>query len=69
MLKAGNTRAEIYIGDNIEYDVKSSQVKVTIVKRTKIRVKGLTVNCSQKNRWHGQRVRDTMKNLKIKSRS
>ena len=44
MLKSGKTRAEIYTGDTIEYDVKSSQAKVTIVKRTKIRVKGLTVN-------------------------
>ena len=39
MLKAGKTRAENYIGNNLEYDVKSTQVKVTIVKPTKIRVK------------------------------
>ena len=46
MLKAGNTQAEMSMGDTIEYDVKSSQVKVIIVKRTKIQVKGLTVNRS-----------------------
>ena len=48
MLKAGKTRAEIYIGDTtgIEFDTKSSKVKVTIVKRTKIRLKGLTINRS-----------------------
>ena len=46
MLKAGKTRQEIYIGNTIEYDVKSYQVKVTIVKHTKMRVKGLTVNLS-----------------------
>ena len=34
--------------------MKSSQVKVTIVKRTKIGVKRLTVNRSQKNRQHDQ---------------
>ena len=48
MLKAVKTQAETYIGDNIEYDVKSFQVKATIVKRTKIWEKGLTVNRSQK---------------------
>ena len=61
MIKAGKNRAEIYISDTIEYYVKSSHVKVTLVKRTKTRVKGLTVNRSQKKRWHGQRVRDAMK--------
>ena len=40
MLKAGKTQEEIYIGDTIEYDVKSSQVKLNVVKCTKIRVKG-----------------------------
>ena len=55
MLQSRNTRAQIYIVDTIEYDVKSTQVKLTIVKRTKIRVKLLTVNRSQKNRWRDQR--------------
>ena len=49
MLKAGKTRAEIYRGNTIEYNVKSYQVKVTTVKLTKIRAKGLKVNSSQKN--------------------
>ena len=44
--------------------MKSSQVKVTIVKCTKICVKGLTVNRSQKNRWHVQLVCDVMKQTK-----
>ena len=56
MLKLGKTRAEICIGDTIDYDVKPYQVKVTIVKYTNKQVKGLTVNCSQKNCWHDQRV-------------
>ena len=63
MLKAVKTQAETYIGDNIEYDVKSFQVKATIVKRTKIWEKGLTVNRSQKNCWHGQWVCDTMNQI------
>ena len=49
MLKAGKNRAEIYIGNTVEYDVKYSQVKVTIVKRTNIRVKKITVNRLQEN--------------------
>ena len=44
MLKVVNTTVEIYICNTIEYDVKSSQVKLTILKRTKIRAKVLTVN-------------------------
>ena len=61
MLKAGKTRAEIYLVNIIDYDVKSSQVKMTIVKRTNIRLNILTVNRSQENRWHGQQVCDKMK--------
>ena len=67
MLKAGKTRAEIYIGNTIEYDVKLSQVKVTVVKRTKIRAKGLTVYRSQKNRWRGQRLCDAIKQTYVNS--
>ena len=63
MLKARKTWAKIYIGDSIEYDVKLSQVKVTIVKRKKIRVKGFTVNHSQKNHWHGQQVCGAIKRI------
>ena len=36
MLKAGKTREEIYMGNTIEYYVKSSQVKVTIVHLTDV---------------------------------
>ena len=67
MIEAGETRSEIYMGNTIEYDVKSSQIKVLIVKRTKIRVKGLTVNRSQKNCWYGQRVCGAIKQTYIKS--
>ena len=48
MLKVWNTRAEIYIGNTIEYDVKSCQAKMNIVKFTKVRLKGLKFNFSQK---------------------
>ena len=46
--------------------MKSSQIKVTIVKRTHIRLKGLTVNSSQKKRWNGKQVCDVMKKTYIK---
>ena len=48
MIKVSNTQAEIYIGNTIEYDVKSYQVKTTIVKCTNVRLKGLKFNRSQK---------------------
>ena len=48
MLKMWNTRAEIYIGNNVDYYVKSYQVKTTIVKFTKARIKWLEFNRSQK---------------------
>ena len=48
MLKVWKTWAEIYIGNNIEYDVKSSQFKVTIVNRKKIRVKDLQLTVHRK---------------------
>ena len=67
MLKAGKTRAEIYIGNTIEYDVKSSEVKVTILKRAEMRSKILTVNRSQKNRSHGEQVCNATKQTYIKS--
>ena len=41
-----NTQSYIDIGNNIEYDVKSYQVKKTIVKCTKVRMKGLKFNIS-----------------------
>ena len=48
ILKVSNKQAEIYIGNNIEYDVKSSQFKVTIVNRKKIRVKDLQLTVHRK---------------------
>ena len=36
------------IGNTIEYDVKSYQVKYTILKCTKVHIKGLKFNSSQK---------------------
>ena len=65
MLKSVKNQAEIYMGNTIEYDVKSSQVKVTRIKRTNIRAKVSTVNRLQKNSWHGERVCDAMKKTYI----
>ena len=48
MFKVSNTRAEIYIGNTIKYDVKSHQVKTKIVKYTKVHIKLLKFNRSQK---------------------
>ena len=67
MLKAGKTRVEIYMGNTIDFVTKSSQVKVTIVKHTQIRLKLLTVKRSQKNRWHGQQVCDAIKQTYVKN--
>ena len=39
----------MYIGNTLEYDLKSYQVKTTIVKYTKVRMKILSFNCSQKD--------------------
>ena len=41
MLKSWETQAEMYIYNTIYYYVKSYQVKTTIVKYTKVRIKGL----------------------------
>ena len=48
MLKVWNARAEIYIGNIIEYDVKLYQVKTNVVKFTKVWLKGLKFKRSQK---------------------
>ena len=48
MLKAWKTRAEIYLGNTVDYDVKSYQLKMTIVKRANVKLKGLRFNRSQK---------------------
>ena len=63
MLKAGKTQSEIFIGNTIEYDVKSPQVKVTIIKRTNIQEKILTFNRSQKTVVIANKVCDTTKEL------
>ena len=49
ILQSQRTKAEIDIGNIIEYDVKSYRVKTTIVKCTKVRQKGLKFNRSQKD--------------------
>ena len=41
-------QAKIGIGNTIEYDVKSYQVKITILKCTKVCIKVLKFNRSQK---------------------
>ena len=48
MLKAGKNQTDIYIDRIIEYDVKSSQVKITIVRRTKMQIKEKMVDRSRK---------------------
>ena len=48
MIKMSNTQSEIYIGNNIEYDMNSYQVKKAIVKFTKVRIKGLKLKHLQK---------------------
>ena len=52
------------VGNTIEHDVKSSQVKVTILKRTNILLKGLRLTAHINSRCYGQRVcGKTMKTL------
>ena len=46
MLKVRKTRAEIDIGNTIEYDVKPYQVKIIIVKCTKVQVTEINVGKS-----------------------
>ena len=48
ILQSQKIRAEIDINNAIEYDVKSYQVKVTVVKFTKVQLKGLKLNLPQK---------------------
>ena len=47
-IQGRKTRAEIDIGNTIEYDVKSYQVKMTIIRCKNVRQKGLKLNPSQK---------------------
>ena len=63
----GKTKAEVYIGNTIAFDTKSSQVKVTIVKRTKIILKQLSVNRSQKHCWRYQQVCDAIEQTYVNS--
>ena len=42
-------QSEIDIGNTIWYDVKSYQFKTTLVKYTRVRIKGLKFNSSQKD--------------------
>ena len=49
MLKLWKTQSKIDMGNTIEYDVKSYQVKTTIVKCTKVKPIGFKFNRSQKN--------------------
>ena len=48
MFKVWKIQAYVYISNTIVYDVKSYQVKTTIVKWTKLRLKGLYFNFSKK---------------------
>ena len=48
MIKSCNTQVEIYIGNTIQYDAKSHQRKMTILKTTNKRLKELQFNLSQK---------------------
>ena len=61
MFKAWNTWEEIYFGDTIDYGVKSLQVKITTVERTSLQLKGIYLNSHRNERWHGQRLCDSMK--------
>ena len=62
MLKEWNNQEEIDIGNNTEHDVKSYQVKKTIVKCAKVRIKWLKFERPQKKIcWYEQRVCDAIK--------
>ena len=57
------TQSEIYIGNTIEYDVKSYQFKRTILKCTEVQLKVLQFKHSQKNMmeyptsmWHNKKI-------------
>ena len=44
ILQVQKTQSEIDMGNTIEYDMKSYQVKTTIIKCKKVRQKGLNLN-------------------------
>ena len=50
---------------NIEYGVKSYQVKMIILNYTKVCIKGLKVlTAHRKRHWYGQQVCDAIKHTK-----
>ena len=61
MFKAWKTQAENHIGDTIEYDEISHQVKMIILERTNVQLKGLSLTAHINDRCCGQRVSDAMK--------
>ena len=61
MLKVWNTWSDIYMGNTIEYDTKSYQVRMTIVQCTSVQIKKLRLNVQRTKCWHGQQVCDAMK--------
>ena len=61
MIKVWNACAENYMGDTIEYDLKWYQFKTTIVKCTKVHIKVLKFNLSQKKCWYVQQVCDAIR--------
>ena len=67
MLKVWKNRAEMYIGNTIEYDTKAHQFIMTIVEITSVQLKGLMINRSQKSMlaWPTSMWRNEAK-LKIK---
>ena len=59
LLLGWNTRAEMDIGNNIEYDVKSYQAKITIVNCTNIRLEVLKMLTAHRRIcWYSWHVSD-----------
>ena len=61
MIKVLNTREETDIGNTIEYDIKSCQVKINIDKCTKVRLNYWNLIDHRKRYWHSQQVCDEIK--------
>ena len=49
------------MGNTVDYDVKSYQVKMTIVKCTKVQKKDWGLTAHRKICWYDQRACDTIK--------
>ena len=61
ILTGWNTQVEIDVGNTIEYDVKLYQDKMTILKCTKVQIKGLNIFTSYRNIcWYSQHVCDAI---------